>query len=157
MRRAASPRRAGLLAAAAALLLGACAPAARPDAGPPVRPEVTVPDPDAGEADAPAVAAPERGTPERDPDAEAAPVVPAAPGEVERVAWLAWLEMEAARLRTGGYATEALLDLALPSGVRWTVTRIAPDAYALRVERDGRPTAYRVTPAGVAPFEVPGN
>ncbi|MDR9390481.1 MAG: hypothetical protein RI554_00460 [Trueperaceae bacterium] len=135
----------------AALLLGACAPAARPDAGPPptdATPTEATPTP------TDATATPTDATPAVEPP-EPTAVVPNDPTDLERVAWLAWLEMEAARLRTGRYDTEALLDLALPSGVRWTVTRIAADDYALRVDRDGDAAAYRVAPAGVAPFEGP--
>lgn len=130
----------------AALLLGACAPAARPDAGPP--PTDATPTPTDART-------PPTDAPARPADAPTA-VVPSDPTDLERVAWLAWLEMEAARLRTGRYDTEALLDLTLPSGVRWTVTRIAADDYALRVDRGGdAAAAYRVAPAGVAPFEGP--
>lgn len=139
-------RRAVAAALLAALLLGACAPAARPDAGPPpadATPTPTTPTP-TDATDTPAVEPPE-------PTA----VVPRDPTDLERVAWLAWLEMETARLRAGRYDTEALLDLALPSGVRWTVTRIAADDYALRVDRDGDAAAYRVGPAGVTPFAAP--
>jgi hypothetical protein len=64
-------------------------------------------------------------------------------------AWEAWLLMELGRVRSGAYATDALLDLALPAGVRWTVIDYGPDAYELSVTADATPTSLRVDPDGV--------
>ena len=66
-----------------------------------------------------------------------------------RTAWEAWLRMELGRLATGAYTTDALLDLLLPTGIRWTVVDYGPDAYALVVTGDGTPTGLRVDPDGV--------
>lgn len=66
-----------------------------------------------------------------------------------QTAWEAWLRMELGRLETGAYTTDALLELVLPAGVRWTVTAYGPDAYALAVTGDGEPTGLRVDPDGV--------
>lgn len=66
-----------------------------------------------------------------------------------RTAWEAWLRMELGRLTTGAYATDVLLELDLPAGVRWTVVEYGPDAYALQVTADASPTALRVDPDGV--------
>lgn len=66
-----------------------------------------------------------------------------------RTAWEAWLLMELGRLRSGSYSTDVLLDLAVPSGIRWTVVSYGPDAYALAVTGDGEPTPLRVDPDGV--------
>lgn len=70
-------------------------------------------------------------------------------GPVERTAWEAWLLMELGRLRLGVYGTEALVDLSLPAGVRWTVVEYGPDAYALAVTSDGDEAGLRVEPGGV--------
>lgn len=66
-----------------------------------------------------------------------------------RTAWEAWLRMELRRVQTGAYATEALLDLALPAGVRWTVVEYGPDDYELAMTADAVPTTLRVDPDGV--------
>ena len=66
-----------------------------------------------------------------------------------RTAWEAWLRMELGRLTSGAYATDVLLELDLPAGVRWTVVEYGPDAYALQVTSDASPTALRVDPDGV--------
>lgn len=66
-----------------------------------------------------------------------------------RTAWEAWLLMELGRVRTGSYTTDVLLELALPTGVRWTVVAYGPDGYALAVTGDGEPTPLRVDPDGV--------
>lgn len=75
------------------------------------------------------------------PSADASPVA--------RTAWEAWHLMEIGHLRDGVYATNVLVDLSLPQGVRWTVIEFADDDYVLRVSEEGADTAYRVTPAGV--------
>ncbi|MDZ7801276.1 MAG: hypothetical protein U5K81_10860 [Trueperaceae bacterium] len=66
-----------------------------------------------------------------------------------RTAWEAWHLMEIGRLRDGVYATNILVDLSLPQGVRWTVVEFADDDYVLRVSGEEADTAYRVSPAGV--------
>jgi hypothetical protein len=71
-------------------------------------------------------------------------------GPLERIAWTAWHLMELHRLRTGRYSTDALRDLELPRGVRWTVTEFRDEGYALAVSRDDDARRLRVTPAGVA-------
>jgi len=68
---------------------------------------------------------------------------------VELTAWEAWLLMELGRLRLGVYGTEALVDLTLPRGVRWTVVEYAPDDYALAVTSDDGEPGLRVDPGGV--------
>jgi len=77
------------------------------------------------------------------------PVAATALGPVERTAWEAWLLMELGRLRLGVYGTEALVDLALPRGVRWTVVEYGPDDYALAVTSDDGEPGLRVDPGGV--------
>jgi hypothetical protein len=69
---------------------------------------------------------------------------------LERTAWTAWHLMELHRLRTGRYSTEALQELELARGVRWTVTELGDDAYALAISRDDDAARLRVSPAGVA-------
>ena len=70
---------------------------------------------------------------------------------VERTAWEAWLLMEVQRLRSGLYSTQALIDLFLPRGVRWTVVAFSGDDYALIVTSDEDQDGVRVTPDGVRP------
>jgi len=77
------------------------------------------------------------------------PAAAATLGPVERTAWEAWLLMELGRLRLGVYGTEALVDLDLPRGVRWTVVEYGPDDYALAVTSDGGEPGLRVDPSGV--------
>jgi len=85
------------------------------------------------------------------PGGEAAPPTDAATlGPLERTAWTAWHLMELHRLRTGRYSTDALRELELPRGVRWTVTEFRDEGYALAVSRDDDARRLRVTPAGVA-------
>lgn len=78
------------------------------------------------------------------------PAAAATLGPVERTAWEAWLLMELGRLRMGVYGTEALVDLGLPAGVRWTVVEYGPDDYALAVTSDGGEPGLRVEPNGVS-------
>jgi hypothetical protein len=87
------------------------------------------------------------------PDGAASPARGADVAELsplERTAWSAWHLMELHRLRTGLYSTEALRDLELPRGVRWTVTELGGDGYALAISRDDDAARLRVSPAGVA-------
>lgn len=93
--------------------------------------------------------APTTTRPASDVDGARPPEAVAALGPVERTAWEAWLLMELGRLRLGVYGTEALVDLALPRGVRWTVVEYGPDDYALAVTSDGGEPGLRVDPSGV--------
>ena len=69
---------------------------------------------------------------------------------VETIARIAFHRMEIARLEVGSYTTNALIDLDLPSGVRWIVTDFSADGYALRFTSDDLPQlAWLVSPAGV--------
>ena len=113
------------------LILAACAPTTGPT-GPTAGPAV----------DAPAL-------PADDIRTVRAPRDLGADDPLLRTAWEAWLRMELGRLQNGAYATEALLDLALPSGVRWTVVEYGPDAYELAITADATPTVLRVDPNGV--------
>lgn len=81
--------------------------------------------------------------PAEGPTAEASPLA--------RTAWEAWHLMEIGHLRTGVYATNVLVDLDLPQGVRWTVVEFADDAYLLRVSAEEEEDAYLVEPSGVRP------
>lgn len=124
-----SPRRSRLgpigLLGALALTVAGCVPAATPAQDPPATP----PGGDVREVRAP------RDLGRDDP--------------LVRTAWEAWLRMELGRLTAGAYATDVLLELDLPAGVRWTVVEYGPDAYALQVTSDASPTALRVDPDGV--------
>ena len=86
------------------------------------------------------------------PETVRPPIDEARLSPVERTAWEAWLLMEVQRLRSGLYSTQALLDLSLPSGVRWTVVAFSGDDYALVVTGDDDDQdGLRVTPDGVRP------
>lgn len=79
-------------------------------------------------------------------------VVPAEladPDPLLRTAWEAWLRMELYWLQQGSYSTDALLELALPSGVRWTVIEYGPADYTLAVTGDTSTGSLRVDPGGV--------
>jgi len=79
-------------------------------------------------------------------------VVPAEladPDPLLRTAWEAWLRMELRWLQQGSYSTDALLELALPSGVRWTVIEYGPADYTLAVTGDTSTSTLRVDPSGV--------
>ena len=72
--------------------------------------------------------------------------------ELQRTAQLAFHRMQIAYLETGNYTTNALVDLELPRGVKWTLEEFSTNAYRLRFTDDNRPgEAWLVTPAGVAP------
>jgi hypothetical protein len=77
---------------------------------------------------------------------------PAAVSELQRTAQVAFHRMEIAFLQTGDYTTNALIDLELPRGVRWTLEEFSERSYRLRFSDDGRPgEAWLVSPAGVRP------
>ncbi len=87
-----------------------------------------------------------------DPETVRPPLDEARLRPVERTAWEAWLLMEIQRLRSGLYSTQALIDLTLPRGVRWTVVDFSGDDYALIVTSDDEDgDGVRVTPEGVRP------
>lgn len=72
--------------------------------------------------------------------------------EAERTARVAYHRMQIAFLETGAYTTNALVDLALPQGVRWTVDDFEPDgsSYRLRITHTEVPgVAWLVGPDGV--------
>jgi|GEM_PF-695961 len=69
-----------------------------------------------------------------------------------QVALAAFHRMELAQVETGSYTTNALIDLEIPQGVRWTVDEFTESSYRLRVENLNQPDeVYIVTPAGVQP------
>lgn len=117
------PRSASLLPALLlALLLGACAP--RTTTG---------------------TAVPANGT-----AAPEAPLDDPAAAQLERTALEAFHRMEIARLQTGAYTTNALVDLTLPRGTRWTVLEFADGDYLLRFTSDEVPERHwLVSPTGV--------
>lgn len=58
--------------------------------------------------------------------------------------------MQLGRLETGSYTTNALVDVELQRGLRWTVESFPGETYELRVSDDSLPGLYwEVTPAGV--------
>ena len=78
-----------------------------------------------------------------------APESPAA-REVQQTAQVAYHRMQIGFLQTGEYTTNALLDLSLPQGVRWTVETFEATTYQLRfVSADVPDQAWIVTPDGV--------
>ena len=78
-----------------------------------------------------------------------APESPAA-REVQQTAQVAYHRMQIGFLQTGEYTTNALLDLSLPQGVRWTVETFEPGTYQLRfVSAEVPEQAWVVTPEGV--------
>lgn len=80
----------------------------------------------------------------------------AADDELRVTAMLAFHRMEIAYLEGGSYTTNALVDLELPKGVRWTLEEFGEDDYRLRFSRDERPSrALIVTPAGVSAVARP--
>lgn len=69
---------------------------------------------------------------------------------VERIARVAYHRMEIGLLEVGSYTTNVLVDLDLPSGVRWIVTDFSADGYALRFTSDALPqVAWLVSPRGI--------
>ena len=78
-----------------------------------------------------------------------APESPAA-REVQQTAQVAYHRMQIGFLQTGEYTTNALLDLSLPQGVRWTVETFEADTYQLRfISAEVPDQAWLVTPDGV--------
>lgn len=78
--------------------------------------------------------------------------------ELERTAQVLYHRMELGRLETGVYTTNALIDVKLPEGARWTLQEFATDGSSyLLVLRSSRlaSTAWRVSPRGVSRF-TPG-
>ncbi|MEX2541575.1 MAG: hypothetical protein WD314_07190 [Trueperaceae bacterium] len=79
------------------------------------------------------------------------------PSELRRTALVAFHRMEIAFLQTGSYTTNALIDLDLPRGVRWTLEEFSETGYRLRFTDDDRPdVAWLVSPEGVRSAR-PGN
>jgi hypothetical protein len=79
------------------------------------------------------------------------PRAAAATDELQRTAMAAYHRMEIAFLQTGAYTTNALIDLDLPRGIKWTLEEFTGRDYRLRFTDDARPgTAWLVSPAGVA-------
>ncbi len=78
--------------------------------------------------------------------------------ELERTAQVLYHRMELGRLETGVYTTNALIDVKLPEGARWTLQEFATDgsSYVLVLRSSRLPsTAWRVSPRGVSRF-APG-
>lgn len=72
--------------------------------------------------------------------------------QLRRTAELAYHRMQIGYLETGTYTTNALVDLELPRGVRWTLESFSEDDYRLRFTADDLPdAAWLVTPAGTRP------
>jgi hypothetical protein len=70
--------------------------------------------------------------------------------QLERTAQLAYLKMEEAKLETGVYQTDVLLEVALPQGVLWQLEALTNDTYQLRfISNDVPGFAYIVNPEGV--------
>ncbi|MEX2535370.1 MAG: hypothetical protein WD273_07170 [Trueperaceae bacterium] len=87
---------------------------------------------------------------------QATPVTGPATGrvdsELQRTAQVAFHRMELAYLLTGSYTTNALVDLDLPRGVKWTLEEFSDTSYRLRFTDDNRPgDAWLSTPVGVTP------
>lgn len=67
-----------------------------------------------------------------------------------RVAKAAWHRMQSYYLETGQYTTNALVDLELPQGVRWTIESFSADGYVLTVTSSAVPeVVWVITPEGV--------
>lgn len=106
-----------------------------------------------------AACAPRAGTPVATGPVATSPVAtgPAAPdgrsGQerlAERTATVAFHRMEIGRLESGAYNTNVLIDLVLPSGVRWTIEDFSDGGYSLIFTSDEVPgVSWRVSPAGV--------
>ncbi len=76
---------------------------------------------------------------------------------INRAALEAWHLMELARLQTGQYTTNALVDLTPPQGVQWRVEGFSGDAYTLRfVSSNVTDLEWLVTPEGVSAVRVGG-
>ena len=76
---------------------------------------------------------------------------------INRAALEAWHLMELARLQTGQYTTNALVDLTPPQGVQWRVEGFSGDAYTLRFTSSNvTDLEWLVTPEGVSAVRVAG-
>lgn len=88
---------------------------------------------------------------------DAAPIFssPAAQ-ETDRVAQAAYHRMELERLQGGTYTTNVLINLDVPTGVRWILVEPTTDtSYTLRFTSADVPgAAWIVTPDGVEPRQV---
>ena len=75
--------------------------------------------------------------------------------ETNRVATAAFHRMELAQIEEGGYTTNVLINLDLPSGVRWMLEDLNDETYTLRFTSADVPNAaWIVTPEGVEPRQV---
>ncbi|HRN19471.1 MAG TPA: hypothetical protein PLU66_10340 [Trueperaceae bacterium] len=86
------------------------------------------------------------------PAASADPVA----AELERTAQVLYHRMELGYLETGVYTTNALVDVKLPEGARWTLQEFASDgsSYLLVLTSSRLPErAWRVSPRGVTSFK----
>ena len=75
--------------------------------------------------------------------------------ELERTAQVLYHRMELGHLETGVYTTNALIDVKLPEGARWTLQDFAADgsSYVLVLTSSRLAgAAWRVSPRGVASF-----
>jgi len=75
--------------------------------------------------------------------------------ELERTAQVIYHRMELGRLETGVYTTNALIDVQLPEGARWTLQDFATDGsnYVLVLTSSRLAgTAWRVSPRGATRF-----
>ena len=70
----------------------------------------------------------------------------------ETAAQIAFHRMEIGLLQTGEYTTNALLELDLPQGVKWTLQDFSTTTYELRFTSAAVPeVVWEVTPDGVRP------
>lgn len=70
--------------------------------------------------------------------------------QLEQTATIAYHRMEIGLLQGGEYTTNALIDLALPQGVKWTLEEFGSDNYLLRFTSSEVPGyAWLVSPRGV--------
>lgn len=67
-----------------------------------------------------------------------------------RTAKAVWHRMQSFYLETGQYSTNALVDLELPKGVRWTIESFGAGSYVLTVNSSAVPDViWVITPEGV--------
>lgn len=70
--------------------------------------------------------------------------------QLEQTAAIAYHRMEIGLLQTGEYTTNALIDLELPQGAKWTLEEFSSADYLLRFTSSEAPGyAWLVTPGGV--------
>lgn len=70
--------------------------------------------------------------------------------ELEQTANIAYHRMEIGLLQGGEYTTNALIDLSLPQGVKWTLEEFSSNDYLLRFTSADVPGyAWLVSPRGV--------